>query len=81
LLRREIVRKLDVRRTPGEAPHLIADSVDDRLAQVCLHGAHMPRLERIEPGDGVHRGILHQIAGIEVAAGRRRQSAVSPALQ
>ena len=41
----------------------------------------MPRLERVEPRDGMHRGILHEIARVEMAAGRSRQAPMRPALE
>src|SRR5687768_18451079 len=41
----------------------------------------MPRLERIELCDGVHRGVLHEIARVEMPAGRGGQPPVRPSLE
>ena len=66
---------------PPDPPHFVADAVEDRLPQVGLHGADVPRLERIEPAQDVEHGLLDQIAGIEAAPRCGRQPAVRPAFQ
>ena len=73
--------KLDVGGAPDKPPHLVADPVDDRLPQVRLHRADVPRLERVEPRDGVHRGILDEIGRVEMAARGSRQTPMRPALE
>ena len=79
--RREIIGKLDRDRAARKAAHLVANPVDDRLSKVGLHRADMPRLERVEPRDRIHRGVLNEIARIEMAARRGRQPPMRPAFQ
>ena len=49
----------------ADAANLVADSIDDRLAQVRLHGAHVPRLEGIETPKDVQHRFLDQVSGIQ----------------
>jgi len=60
---------------------LVADAIENRLAQIGLHGANVLRLERIEPTEDVKDGLLNQIAGIEGPSRGRRQLTVRPPLQ
>jgi len=58
------------------ATHLadfVADAVDDRLAEVGLHGADVPRLEVIEPAQHVQHGFLHEVLRVEAGTSRGRR--------
>jgi len=80
-IRRKIVRNLDRRRLPPDAPHFVANAVDHRLPEIRLHRADVARLKAIEPAQHVQRRVLDDVVGVECAAGGGRQAAVSPAFQ
>jgi hypothetical protein len=48
-----------------DAANFVADSIDDRLTQVRLHGAHVPRLEAIETPEDVQYRFLDKVSGIQ----------------
>src|ERR671911_457564 len=64
-LRWMIVGKLEGRRLPADAPHFVADAVDDRLTQIRLHRADVAWLERPEIPEDMERRFLYEIARIQ----------------
>ena len=75
-VRRQIFGQFRRRGMPADSAHLVADPVDDRLPEVRLHGADVPRLEGIESPQHVQHGFLDQVAGIQAPPRRRRQAPV-----
>jgi hypothetical protein len=67
--------------SPRHLADLVADAIDDRLPEVCLHRSDVARFEHIEAGEHVHRRLLNEVAGIERPPRRGGQPAVRPSLQ
>ena len=80
-IRRVILGQFDRRRMPADAPHFVADAVDDGLAEIRLHGADVARLERVEAAEGVKRGFLNEVLRIQAPRAAGGQAAMGPALQ
>ena len=68
-------------RLPCDPADLVANPIDHRLPQICLHGPDMPWFKLIEIGDNVEHCFLDKIVGIVFRARRLRQPAVRPHLE
>jgi hypothetical protein len=66
---------------PCDAAYLVADPIDDGLAQVGLHCADVPWFEDVESLKGMQRRVLHEITRVDRAACRHRQFPVGPPLE
>lgn len=60
------------------APDLVADAMEDRLAQVGLERAVVSWLERIEVTDRPDEDVLRDVAGVHRVAGPPWEAAASP---
>ena len=69
------------RRVPRHPPHLVADPVDQRLAQVRLQRTIVARLEVIDVPERLGERLLHQVFGVAEVAGPSRQTPTRPAPQ
>jgi hypothetical protein len=46
----------------------VADAIEQRQSYVSLKCAFMARLERIEPLNDLHQGVLHEVMRVDCAA-------------
>src|SRR5262245_30352881 len=74
---RQLVR---ARASPSPA-HLISNTIEDRLANVCLKYPGLPNLDLVEPFDRAQERLLDEIARIEQRSGVAGKPARSPALE
>ena len=63
----------------ADSADLVPDPVDDRLPEIGLHGADVPRLEGVQAPQDVKHGLLDQIAGVQCPARRGRKAPVGKA--
>ena len=59
--------------------NLVPNAVDDRLPEIRLHRADVPRLECVEAAQDVQHGFLDQVARVQRTSCRRRKATMGKA--